>query len=116
LRRIAGAFSSARGQRQHPVGQRFGGGAGEQHGGRRPCARLDVRPAGTSRHDDHAPRRLRHLQRDPHFAHKIHVGRPNLVDRERLMQRISEVLDRHWFTNNGPMVQEFEERLASWPA
>jgi dTDP-4-amino-4,6-dideoxygalactose transaminase len=48
----------------------------------------------------------------PLFAEPLHVGRPNVGDRERLLARIGEILDRRWFTNNGPVVQEFEARLA----
>ena len=47
----------------------------------------------------------------PLFGEPKHVGRPNLGDRDALMRRIGEMLDRRWFTNNGPLVQEFEERL-----
>ncbi|MBI4770099.1 MAG: DegT/DnrJ/EryC1/StrS family aminotransferase [Chloroflexi bacterium] len=43
----------------------------------------------------------------------LHVGRPNLGDRERLLARINQMLDRDWLTNNGPFVQEFEARLAA---
>lgn len=46
------------------------------------------------------------------FAQPLHVGRPNLGDRGRLLARIDELLDRRWFTNDGPLVQEFESRLA----
>lgn len=49
----------------------------------------------------------------PTFAEPRHVGRPNVGDRQRLMQRIEGVLDRMWLTNNGPLVGEFEERVAS---
>lgn len=49
---------------------------------------------------------------DPAFAEKIHVGRPNIGDRARLMERIEDVLDRRWLSNNGPYVQEFERRVA----
>ena len=48
----------------------------------------------------------------PAFASPLHVGRPNLPDRERLLARIGEVLDRDWLSNNGPCVQEFERQLA----
>ena len=48
----------------------------------------------------------------PAFAEALHVGRPNIADRERLLARINEVLDRRWLTNNGPLVQEFEARVA----
>ena len=48
----------------------------------------------------------------PAFADPLHVGRPNIGDRERLFARINDMLDRRWLTNNGPYVQEFEARLA----
>ena len=41
------------------------------------------------------------------------MGRPNLPDPERLLQRIRRVLDRNWLTNHGPEVQEFERQIAS---
>lgn len=48
----------------------------------------------------------------PAFAEPIHVGRPNLGDREALLRHTSEIYDRGWLTNNGPMVQELEARIA----
>ena len=48
----------------------------------------------------------------PLFAEQLHVGRPNLGDRDALMARIGDILDRRWLTNNGRYVQEFEARLA----
>src|SRR5687767_5580210 len=53
------------------------------------------------------------MLKSPMFGEPIHVGRPNLGDRTRLMDRIGAALDRHWLSNNGPLVREFEERLAS---
>lgn len=50
----------------------------------------------------------------PAFPDPLHVGRPNIGDRARLMARINEILDRHWLTNNGPFVQEFEDRLVEF--
>src|SRR5207249_6079452 len=50
----------------------------------------------------------------PAFVDKLHVGRPNIGDRGRLMARIEDLLDRRWLSNNGPYVQEFEERLADF--
>ena len=32
----------------------------------------------------------------------FHVGRPNIGDRERLLERINDILDRRWLTNGGP--------------
>jgi dTDP-4-amino-4,6-dideoxygalactose transaminase len=50
----------------------------------------------------------------PLFAEPLHVGRPNLGDRGRLLARINEMLDRRWFSNHGPFVQEFEAKLAAY--
>ena len=50
----------------------------------------------------------------PHqlFTEPLHVGRPNIVDREAFMRQVERVLDNQWLTNNGPLVQEFEQRVA----
>lgn len=48
----------------------------------------------------------------PSFKEPLHVGRPNLGDRTRLLERINDMLDRKWLSNNGPYVQEFEQRVA----
>jgi dTDP-4-amino-4,6-dideoxygalactose transaminase len=50
----------------------------------------------------------------PAFSEKLHVGRPNIGDRQRLLQRINEVLDSKWLTNDGPQVLELEKRLADF--
>lgn len=47
----------------------------------------------------------------PRFDEPLHVGRPNVGDVERFRARIDGILDRRWFTNNGPVVQEFERAL-----
>lgn len=48
----------------------------------------------------------------PAFAEKLHVGRPTLGNRDRLLERINDILDRRWFTNRGKYVREFERRVA----
>lgn len=48
----------------------------------------------------------------PAFLEPLHVGRPNIGNREAFLQRIGHILDNEWLTNNGPMVQEFEQRVA----
>ena len=48
----------------------------------------------------------------PAFAEKLHVGRPTLGNRDRLLERINDILDRRWFTNGGKYVREFERRVA----
>jgi dTDP-4-amino-4,6-dideoxygalactose transaminase len=48
----------------------------------------------------------------PAFAEPLHVGRPNLGDRAALLRHTSDIYDRRWLTNNGPLVQELEARIA----
>lgn len=48
----------------------------------------------------------------PTFDEQLHVGRPNVGDRARLFERMNDMLDRRWLTNNGRYVQELEARLA----
>jgi len=45
---------------------------------------------------------------------KLHVGRPNIGNRERFLQRVNEILDRRWLSNNGPVVQEFKNKIADF--
>ena len=49
---------------------------------------------------------------EPMFRQTIHVGRPNIGDRQRLRERIDDLLFRRWLTSNGQYVQEFERRVA----
>jgi dTDP-4-amino-4,6-dideoxygalactose transaminase len=51
---------------------------------------------------------------EPAFAEPLHVGRPNIGNRDRLIERINDMLDRNWLTNNGPYVQELEARIAQF--
>jgi dTDP-4-amino-4,6-dideoxygalactose transaminase len=48
----------------------------------------------------------------PAFGEPLHVGRPNIPDRRRFFDRLEDVLERRWLTNNGLYVQEFERRVA----
>jgi dTDP-4-amino-4,6-dideoxygalactose transaminase len=54
------------------------------------------------------------LSGQPTFCEPLHVGRPNIGDRQRLNDRINDMLDRRWLTNNGPYVQEFERKIAEF--
>jgi dTDP-4-amino-4,6-dideoxygalactose transaminase len=56
--------------------------------------------------------RLAVLGGAPAFAEPLHVGRPNLGPRDALLRRVDAALDRRWLSNNGPLVQEFERRVA----
>lgn len=48
----------------------------------------------------------------PAFAETLHVGRPNIGNRDAFLQRVNQILDNRWLSNNGPMAQEFERRIA----
>lgn len=50
---------------------------------------------------------------EPAFASPLHVGRPNIANRAKFMQRVDDILDRRWLSNNGPVVQEFEAAIAT---
>jgi dTDP-4-amino-4,6-dideoxygalactose transaminase len=50
----------------------------------------------------------------PAFDEILHVGRPNIGDRQRLLARIEDMLDRRWLTNHGPYVAELEQRLSDY--
>jgi dTDP-4-amino-4,6-dideoxygalactose transaminase len=50
----------------------------------------------------------------PAFQDKLYVGRPNIGNRDRLFQRLNDMLDRKWLSNNGQLVREFEQRIADF--
>src|SRR6516162_6239543 len=47
----------------------------------------------------------------PSFEHILHVGRPNIGNKDRLLERISDALERGWLSNDGPCVEELEKKL-----
>jgi dTDP-4-amino-4,6-dideoxygalactose transaminase len=47
----------------------------------------------------------------PAFSDKLHVGKPNIGDRKRFLDRVNAILDSRWLTNNGASVQEFEREI-----
>jgi dTDP-4-amino-4,6-dideoxygalactose transaminase len=57
-------------------------------------------------------KRLAILGGEPAFKEPLHVGRPNLGDREVLFHYLNQALERKWLTNNGPLVRELESRIA----
>src|SRR2546428_8241236 len=48
----------------------------------------------------------------PAFVEPLHVGRPNIGDRTRFLERVGEMLDRRWPTKHGPFVKEFSRARA----
>ena len=50
----------------------------------------------------------------PAFDQPLHVGRPNIGDRDKFLQLAAEMFDRRWLSNNGPILQEFERRIAAY--
>lgn len=50
----------------------------------------------------------------PAFSDPLHVGRPNVGDRETFHQYVDGIFDRQWLTNDGPLVQQFEHRIADY--
>ena len=47
----------------------------------------------------------------PAFAEQLHVGRPNIGNRERFLERMNDILDRRWLSNRGEYVIELERRI-----
>lgn len=68
------------------------------------------------KHMPHAPKQvisdLQIFGGRPAFAEKLHVGRPNIGNRQWFADRVNEIFERKWLTNNGPFVDEFEKRIA----
>jgi len=54
------------------------------------------------------------LGRPPAFSEPLHVGRPNIANREAFLARVGGLLDRRWLTNDGPLVKEFEAKIAAY--
>jgi dTDP-4-amino-4,6-dideoxygalactose transaminase len=42
----------------------------------------------------------------------LHVGRPNIGDRGRLLSRVNDILDRRWLSNDGQYVRGFEQAIS----
>ena len=49
---------------------------------------------------------------DAAFTEPLHVGRPNIGNRHDFEERLADILDRHWLTNGGRYVSDFEKRIA----
>ena len=62
----------------------------------------------------HRPEQLAVAGEAPLFPSALHVGRPNIGPEDRLLKRFEQVLKSRWLSNNGPLVQEFSERLSEY--
>ena len=51
---------------------------------------------------------------DPHDSSTLVVGRPNLGDRLRFLERVEDILDCRWLSNGGKYVQQFESRVSEF--
>lgn len=49
----------------------------------------------------------------PAFDDALHVGRPNMGDRDAFMRHVEDIFERRWLSNDGPLVQEFEQKVAA---
>jgi len=56
-------------------------------------------------------RHLALLGGEPAFASPLHVGRPNIGDREQFIAYANQIFDNRWLTNYGPLLQQFEQEL-----
>jgi len=50
----------------------------------------------------------------PAFDEPLYVNRPVAVNKPGFLSRFDKIWDAHWFTNDGPMVQELEQALADY--
>ena len=48
----------------------------------------------------------------PAFVDRLHVGRPNIGNKDKFFERANDLFDRRWLTNDGPFVRELESRIA----
>jgi dTDP-4-amino-4,6-dideoxygalactose transaminase len=48
----------------------------------------------------------------PAFRNELHVGRPNVGRRETFLERVNDLLDTRWLTNDGPYLQQLEQRIS----
>lgn len=48
----------------------------------------------------------------PAYSEPLHVGRPNIGSREVFDRFIDQMFGRRWLSNNGPLVQQFEQEVA----
>lgn len=47
----------------------------------------------------------------PAFKNELHVGQPNIGDREKFISQVNDIFDQRWLTNGGRYVRNFEKRI-----
>ncbi|MFN0063714.1 MAG: DegT/DnrJ/EryC1/StrS family aminotransferase [Myxococcaceae bacterium] len=77
---------------------------------RRFCGRRTLKPVKTI----HSKSDLAFHGAPPAFDEPLHVGRPNIGSRDAFLKLVGDILDRRWLTNNGPLVQELERKIAEY--
>lgn len=80
-----------------------------------PCIPKSARSYGVTSNSMKSIRTLQDLAINgaaPAFDQDIHVGRPNITGKEEFLKYAEEIFDRNWLTNNGPLVQDLENRIA----
>lgn len=50
----------------------------------------------------------------PAFEHPIHVGRPNIARPGEFIRMVEGAMERRWLSNDGPLVREFEAKIADY--
>jgi dTDP-4-amino-4,6-dideoxygalactose transaminase len=50
----------------------------------------------------------------PAFDEKLHVGRPNIGDKAEFLKYVDQIFDSKWLSNNGPLVQQLETKIADY--
>ncbi|WP_431066307.1 DegT/DnrJ/EryC1/StrS family aminotransferase [Methylotuvimicrobium sp.] len=50
----------------------------------------------------------------PAFQQPLHVGCPNMGDKAAFMRYVDQIFENRWLSNNGPLVQELEQRIANY--
>lgn len=48
----------------------------------------------------------------PAYQQQIHVGRPNIGDKTKFITHVEEIFERRWLSNNGPLVEQLEAKIA----
>lgn len=62
----------------------------------------------------HTPQDLAVNGAPPAFEQPLHVGRPNIGNREAFIKYVDDIFYRRLLSNNGPLVQELERRVADY--